>query len=373
MAQNIANQSDSDITLNQLVVLSQLTQLSNPLMTSDVPQMPNVLSQNADENSNFFLRSLLGAQNKVFSPVPVRSANPLLDLLMKQTFDDVRKHLNIDTLVNIINNSKMANHDLDLLKEAENHPKKVDQETSCLETHLQKVKKAADENNNSESDSEDCSLNELPQSQIDKSPSPLLCFGLNFKKSIRKQTSFAKTDVKSITESVEDHLNLQAEPELGNASKMKDYECMFESKVVTGSQHKDCMASSLQGDEVFNSPKLNAQHFENSHKKSQPQKVQMVGLLTTEQRHIKVKNYLLKKQKRKSVNNVRYECRQNLAQKRFRYQGRFVKLEDLPKFGKQLIIDFNGRKLLKPVFQIEKVNKRLLKLGSLNESSPGFL
>ena len=49
------------------------------------------------------------------------------------------------------------------------------------------------------------------------------------------------------------------------------------------------------------------------------------GPLTTNDRAAKVMRYLEKKRRRKFARHIRYECRQNLAVKRTRVNGRFVK------------------------------------------------
>ncbi|OMJ81206.1 hypothetical protein SteCoe_18383 [Stentor coeruleus] len=50
-----------------------------------------------------------------------------------------------------------------------------------------------------------------------------------------------------------------------------------------------------------------------------------VGLLSSNDRAAKVKKYLEKKRNRKFKKHIRYECRQTLAVKRTRINGRFVK------------------------------------------------
>lgn len=45
----------------------------------------------------------------------------------------------------------------------------------------------------------------------------------------------------------------------------------------------------------------------------------MIGRLTKEQRLEKLRKYAEKKQRRNSQKHVRYQCRKNLAEKRFRY------------------------------------------------------
>ena len=51
----------------------------------------------------------------------------------------------------------------------------------------------------------------------------------------------------------------------------------------------------------------------------------LIGSLTVNDRAAKIKNYLEKKRKRKFNKHIRYECRQSLAVKRTRINGRFVK------------------------------------------------
>lgn len=50
-----------------------------------------------------------------------------------------------------------------------------------------------------------------------------------------------------------------------------------------------------------------------------------IGLLSKNDRAAKIRRYIEKKNKRKSAGHIRYHCRQSLAVKRSRLNGRFVK------------------------------------------------
>lgn len=54
----------------------------------------------------------------------------------------------------------------------------------------------------------------------------------------------------------------------------------------------------------------------------------LIGPLTRTERADKIKRYMDKK-KNRSFGKVRYQCRKDLAQKRVRVQGRFVKTGDM--------------------------------------------
>ena len=79
-----------------------------------------------------------------------------------------------------------------------------------------------------------------------------------------------------------------------------------------------------------------------------------VGLLTREERMVKVQRYLSKKRERKNKAKVRYSVRQDQARTRYRFQGRFMRAEELAKLPANYILDRKNKKVIKPIFDIER-------------------
>mmetsp|Transcript_5787 Transcript_5787/g.6538 ORF Transcript_5787/g.6538 Transcript_5787/m.6538 type:complete len:191 (-) Transcript_5787:154-726(-) len=169
------------------------------------------------------------------------------------------------------------------------------------------------------------------------------------RKNIRKQTSFAVTDVKSESSSADETVN------------HKDDACEIEradSEIILNSfgQRLPIKNYNIIPTELGEDP-LEIESTKSTLKEI-PAGKKMIGLLTEEERRQKVRRYLEKKKRRKGEKSVRYECRQDLASKRFRFQGRFIKFEDLHKYQGKYIIDYIGRKLVKPMFLITKEKRK---------------
>lgn len=175
------------------------------------------------------------------------------------------------------------------------------------------------------------------------------------KKPVRKQTSFAVTDARSRNESL-DEIPFQAFAEpleapfvdphpIGTVSDRSGQ--VSQPGVRSPREEGDSSSSNMTTDQEFH------------RKVVQPASdAKMVGLLTAKERARKVKRYLEKKRRRKLGHTVRYESRKDLAHERFRFEGRFIRYEDLHKFQGNYLIDYKEKKLVKPVFKIVKIRAK---------------
>ena len=90
-----------------------------------------------------------------------------------------------------------------------------------------------------------------------------------------------------------------------------------------------------------------------------------------ETKNTKIKAYWMKKARRTSEKKVTYRCRQSLAKQRFRYQGRFIKKEELDKLDPNEIYNPNERQVpkTKQIFKITKeVRGRLRSTSASSEN-----
>ena len=62
--------------------------------------------------------------------------------------------------------------------------------------------------------------------------------------------------------------------------------------------------------------------------KSLIEKMSMVGMLTREERKLKLAKFLEKRKRRHLIKKIRYQHRQQVADRRMRYKGRFVNIEE---------------------------------------------
>lgn len=314
--------------------------------------MSNALSQNL---SNTFEKKPcinLDKRKQLFAPVAIRGDNPLYQYLSEKVQFGWQNlvpsslpspgHLNGSAHEHINSIVNLLNYQLGIsLREERN----LEVEQASFAAH-----------NNLLTDTDVLNENNLLLHSVKHLNDPSLahCTLKAQRKSVRKQTSFAKTDVKSEGCSVDEPIGMSSFQLAHMASNSGLLEKLEESedRVIDDSHHQEL------NDVLSYASGLTTNQEGCSKDDCSQSTVKMVGLLTAKERKVKVQRYLDKKNKRKAEGNVRYECRQDLAHRRFRFQGRFIKSEDIHKYKGDYIVDFNGRKLLKPLFKIERVDKR---------------
>ena len=366
LAHNMINNQNVNISELYDTAAYVAAKIDANIPSETYPQMSNVLSQKNDKNDFGKAGRFSISQNKLYRPVPIKISDSITSHLVANSMENFDTHK--DNKASIGNNlgTNMAAEFIHHQNHAKNYQSGADSKYKTSNYNIDSAKHHEDYKKNIESSSEECSFDNLPNSQYEHDPSPLLAPGKKSKRSVRKQTSFAKTDVRSITDSYEDNNNVFTDSDdqkhqLYKTSLRNQDGVLWEKTNPSFTVHNDANIH-IKKYEYTQNVQAKADSAGNT---SGPK---MIGLLTEHQRKVKVQNYLDKK-KRKRANNVRYHCRQNLAKERFRYQGRFIKLEDLPLHSKHYIIDFNSKRLIKPIFQIDRVNKRQRKIDRAQAKS----
>lgn len=363
--QNSINSLSASEVSDRTIQLLMLATLSENMM-EDCPKLQsNLRYLNSTKNLASKEDRITSLRSNLYQPIPVRPcSSPLPQIAYQQLSSPQSSHLQ-SSLVKNSYDSVVANcQNLGGAQTSARNGKDatwknlIEPSNSYQpEVIINSIEGEADDATCSNLQLSNCGYNAL-----------LTVSKLSCRKSIRKQTSFAKTDVKSNADSCDD-----LQHSMADNSHLKS----FQNDIKLSEEHGVCSEATkhkiLYHFDDCDFVKARIDEGEKYDRISGTQRpTKMIGKLTESERKAKIEAYLLKKRKRLGNSTVKYHCRQNLAKERFRFQGRFVRLEDLPMHGKHLIIDFDGKKLLKPIFSIQRVDKRRSKLENLTTVTSSF-